>query len=134
MGYLSKLRVPVEVALSGGYVAKVRALRPDERDQAREIAQGGKDGVAAAVKLRRIDPEADIPFDGDAFNRELLARCVCEWTLDDDDGKVLPITTETMQMLQTEGTAADYDRLLLAVNARTEIPAPKGQSISTVSA
>lgn len=109
MGYLSKLRLPQAVALSGGYAAQVRGLSGDEEDDARTAAGAGT-------------PQ----WDGKRYIREALARAVVEWTLDDDAGAVLPIDEASMRAL----SYADRDRLFAAMKERDGI-APLPASAST---
>jgi len=122
MGYLSKLRKPERVELSGDYWADVRAPSGDDNDDARDAAMGGKEGMAAAARARAKDPEAETPFDRKVFNHELLSRCIVAWNLDDDSGAVLSVTSETVAYLAD----VDRDRVLLAAQTRTKLPEKKG--------
>lgn len=110
MGYLSKLRRPTTVALSGGYSAQVRGLAGDEEDDARTAAGAGT-------------PQ----WDGKRYIREALARAVVEWTLDDDDGQPLPVSEASMRVLSYD----DRGRLFAAMKERDSIdPSPASASRS----
>ena len=130
MGFLIKLRKPERVQLNAEYWADVMPLLGDETDDARDAAMGGREGMAAAAKARRLDPEAESPFDRKIFNHELLRQAITAWNLDDDHGKIYPIDSASVALLPD----AWRDRILLAMNERTKLPTPKEKSTNSVSA
>lgn len=84
------------VQLSDGYWADVRTSLTMGQQKALARMSGSKDG----------DIEIDLKMDiGSAY----LATIIAAWNLDDDDGRILPITSETVDLLHEDDAKAISD-------------------------
>lgn len=109
LGYKHKVFGLTRVELDHGYWVDVAPLTKGEDDECQRALLGGDlEGVVGTDTLRARFHQRD-------YTDKQLLYAVKGWNLDDDDGKVLPITLEHIQGL-ADGHAT---KLLRAVRALT---------------
>ena len=110
MGYHSEVFQLTRVDLTDKYYAMVAPLQKSESDNASRAATAGK--VEA-----RVGNVADtrVQFDNAAWSDQVLLAGIREWNLDDEAGKVLPITLDSIHAL----AGLHATRLLAAISNLT---------------
>lgn len=116
MGYASKVRAITErVELSNGYSANIGLLSKQDNDACRAALLGGSKttGKYEAEDNKPGRTTVDQSLDDAAYVRALLARGIKSWDLDDDNGQILPVNEQTVEIL----SGPDSDALVKAIKA-----------------
>ena len=109
MGYRDSIFQLTTVELTPAYWVKVAPLDKGENDAAIQAATGG------AVQANLNASGAQARFNAGDFTDAKLTRGIKEWNLDDETGKVLPISVETVRCLAD----AHAKKILAALDALT---------------
>lgn len=135
MSYKSKTSVTKVIALPSGYEATIQALRKGDKEYLRSILLGSaKEHGSLTTVDDKTTQVIEQEMDSAAYTTAIIQRGVAVdpvshiplWTLDGEDGSILPLTAAVINDLDGE----DADTLIKAIVKFSEAPDKSGTGTS----